>query len=189
MVRQSIVAALPIFGGGVFDKAFSDLMQDELLTYTLDTWDNPLYFLTEKGLELVESWTDQVYDDFAEGISFPKPDNTEEQVPIPASDRTVPLNHNQPDYQDAVAALDKVIEEFRNDHRLDNEDKERKDAISKFLEGGRRLLDGKEISVEEGEIWLVKPLKWIVGKFTEGTLQAAAAKALEFICKLIGVGN
>lgn len=108
---------------------------------------------------------------------------------VPASDRTVRLNHNRSEYQDAVAALDKVLEEFRNDHRLDNEDKEGKDAITKILEGGRRFLDREEITVEQADSWLLKPLKWILGKFTEGTLQAAAAKALELVCKLVGLGS
>lgn len=110
-------------------------------------------------------------------------------VLVPASDRTVPLNHNQPECQETVSALDEVLKEFREDHRLDNEAKVTKDGILKVLEGGRRLLDGDEVSVEAGQDWIVKPLRWILDKFTQGALQAAASKALDLVLKLLGLGN
>jgi hypothetical protein len=108
---------------------------------------------------------------------------------IPASDRVVTLNHNQPDYQQAVEALDKVLEEFRNDHRLDNELGPQKEAHLKVLEGGRKALEDKEISVENGQNWIVAPLKWIAEKYADGTVKAAAVEALKWALKLLGLGN
>ncbi len=137
--------------------------------------------ITQAGIEWVNDLSDAKYTSFLGGVGG----DIRAVSQIPASDRTVTLNHNQPDYQETVAALDKVIEEFRNDHRLDNECGPEKDAYLKFLEGGRRLLDDNEIAVSAGENWIVRPLKWVIEKFGEGVLQVAATKALELICKLL----
>ncbi|MBI3445522.1 MAG: hypothetical protein HY055_09210 [Magnetospirillum sp.] len=115
--------------------------------------------------------------------------NDSTQAAVPASDRIVTLNHNQSDYQQAVEALDRVLEEFRNDHRLDNELGPQKEAHLKVLEGGRKALEDKEISVEDGQDWIIKSLKWIGEKFADGAVKVAALKAIELLSKLLGLGS
>lgn len=141
--------------------------------------------LTSAGIHEVESWPDELYYDLVNTQDI----SDKTTIGIPASDRIVTLNHNQSDYQQAVEALDKVREEFRNDHHLDNELGPQKEAVLKVLEGGRKALEDKEISVENGQDWIVKPLKWIGEKFADGALKVLAAKALELIAKLLGLGN
>ncbi|MBI2240039.1 MAG: hypothetical protein HYU59_04455 [Magnetospirillum gryphiswaldense] len=81
----------------------------------------PTVFMTLAGFAEVDSWEHEIYSRAASvfpGKTNATLENESVTSPqIPASDRTVPLNHNQPEYRDAVSALDKVIEEFRNDHR------------------------------------------------------------------------
>lgn len=143
----------------------------------------PGYEITVAGIARAEALDVEIYSRLIDGCEVFGSDlvvNGE----IPASDRVVTLNHNQPDYQQAVEALDKVLEEFRNDHRLDNELGPQKEAHLKVLEAGRKALEDKEISLENGQDWIVKPLKWIVEKFADGAVKVLALKAMEAIAKL-----
>lgn len=105
---------------------------------------------------------------------------------IPASDRTVTLNHNQPDYKEAVAALNKVTEEFSNDHRLDNELGHEKGALLKALEGGRELLSDTVMNVRIGVALIVEPLKRLALKYDQALVGVLATKALDLVMKLFG---
>lgn len=107
---------------------------------------------------------------------------------VPASDRTVTLNHNQPDYQDAVGALDKVVEAFRDDHRLDNELGREKGALLKALEAGRELLNDTEVNVRIGTALLIEPLQRLVVKYEKELIAALASAAIPLILKMFGVG-
>jgi hypothetical protein len=59
---------------------------------------------------------------------------------IPESDRVVSLNHNSRDYGITVEALENVIREFREVHRLDNELGREQTALLMALEGGGEYL-------------------------------------------------
>lgn len=140
------------------------------------------FFVSKDGFARVTAWSDDEHGKISSLLSGQNPPEY-----VPASDRIVTLDHNQPDYRDAVDALDKVLAEFQSDHRLDNELGPQKEARLKVLEGGRKALDDKEISVEDVQNWIVKPLKWIAEKFADGTLKALAMKALEEMAKLCGL--
>lgn len=145
--------------------------------------------ITRLGTAEVDDWPDDVFEITAQGFEFPDVNHLAGPESVPASDRNVTLDHNQSDYQQAIEALDKVLEEFRKVHRLDNVFGPQKEAHLKVLEGGRKALEDKEISVENGQGWIVKPLKWIGEKFADGALKVLAAKALELFAKLLGLGN
>jgi hypothetical protein len=103
---------------------------------------------------------------------------------IPASDRVVTIGHNQPTYVEATAALDKVIEEFANDHRLDNELGREKGALQKVLEAGRDLLRDTVINVKVGTMMLIEPLRRIAEKYDAAIVGALAKEAIEKILAL-----
>ena len=146
--------------------------------------------MTRNGFQTVDSWSDEQHSKLYRVLKPEIGDSDyQEDMEIPASDRVVTLDHNQSDYQQAVEALDKVLEEFRADHRLDNELGPLKEAHLKVLEGGRKALEDKEISVENGRNWIVAPLKWIAEKYAGGTVTAAAVEALKWVLKLLGLGN
>ncbi len=109
-------------------------------------------------------------------------------VVVPASDRVVTLDHNSSDYKEAVSSLEKVIQEFRKDHHLDNELGHEKGALLKALEGGRELLDDTTINLRIGTALIVEPLKRIIEKYDQVLVGALAATALGLIAKLLGLG-
>lgn len=113
-------------------------------------------------------------------------ENIEDQSNVPASDRIVTLNHNSPEYKEATNALDKVIEEFRKDHRLDNELGSEKPALLQTLEAGRRLLEDTKIKADIVITLLVEPLKLVAKRYESELVGALAAGAVTVILALLG---
>jgi hypothetical protein len=107
---------------------------------------------------------------------------------IPASDRTVSLDHNSREYQDTVASLDKVIVAFRDDHRLDNELGREKPALLKTLEAGRELLTDARVRVVAAVTVIVNPLRILIEKYHREIVGALAATALSLVLNLLGIG-
>jgi len=111
---------------------------------------------------------------------------------VPASDRTVTLDHNGDPYKEAVAALDRLVGEFREDHRLDNELGAEKSALIGALEAGRKLLDDSTFNVRIGIQLIIEPIKLVIEKYgpniVEGTVSGFAHAAMSAVLKLIGIG-
>jgi hypothetical protein len=109
----------------------------------------------------------------------------------PASDRTVSLDHNGDPYKDAVANLDKLIAEFKDDHRLDNELGAEKPALLDALEAGRKLLDDSTINIRIGIALIVEPIKIVIEKYKdkiiEGVVSGLAHGTLDLILSLLGI--
>ncbi|HLN23081.1 MAG TPA: hypothetical protein VK558_03765 [Patescibacteria group bacterium] len=173
----------------VFETAFGNL------TDPIYNYDNPTdsfisqkseqgrvrYSISFPGTRYVNGWSDEKYQRIAEGISF----SGDEVVGVPAADRTVTLNHNQPDYQETVAALDKVLQEFRDDHRLDNELGQEKRAWLKALEAGRELFNDTILKVRIATTLILEPLRWLVEKYDSALVGAAASTALTLMIELL----
>lgn len=144
-------------------------------------------FLVVSGARVVSQLLDDLPGWEAYGYAFFL--DTRVKGVIPASDRSVALTHNQPDYQEVVAALDKVVEEFRDDHRLDNELGYEKGALLKALEAGRELLNDTVVNVRIGTALLIEPLQRLVVKYQKELVGALASAAIPLVLKLLGLGN
>ncbi len=103
----------------------------------------------------------------------------------PASDRTVPINHNSSDYAEAVAQLDRLEELLRqaNDYP-DMEEKERRVAE---VGATKRLLSAARVSVDAVLAVAYKTLEAIAKKFTELTIGKVAAGLLHLLGKITGL--
>ena len=140
--------------------------------------------LTQDGVVWVNNLSDGEYEDY---LSPAKRERKPVSKDVPASDRMVTLNHNQPDYQETVAALDEVVEAFRGDHRLDNELGHEKGALLKALEGGRELLNDTVVNVRIGTALLMEPLQRLVQKYESQIVGALASAALNLVIRLLGL--
>jgi len=107
---------------------------------------------------------------------------------VPAADRTVSLDHNSHEYKEAVTALDRVVQEFRDDHHLDNDLGHEKGALLKTLEGAQELLKDTTVNARVAYSLTVEPLKRIIEKYDQVLVGAFAATALAVLSKLLGFG-
>jgi len=110
----------------------------------------------------------------------------------PASDRLVKLDHNLPDYKEAVSSLDKFIQDYRDDHQLDNEFGLEKTALITTLVAGRELFDATQVQVSVAVALTIEPLKIIAKKYDEaavgGTIAALATTVINLLLKILGLG-
>jgi hypothetical protein len=176
----------------LLDKEDIEIESRQIVVPSDDGWDEKTIraecvFLTAGGFNRVANWDDEKYTQvrwlFGAAGAAPL-----ERESVPASDRTVTLNHNQSDYRESVAALDGVIEEFRKDQCLDNELGHEKGALLLALEGGRKLLNDTEVNVRIGVALILEPLKRLVEKYEQALVGALASAAISLFLKLFEIG-
>jgi len=102
----------------------------------------------------------------------------------PASDRVVTLDHNGGPYQEAIASLEKAIQEFKNDHHLDNHFGREKGALVRTLEAGRELLSDAQVRISSVVTTVVNPLKVLIARYQDAIAHGLAIVAIEKLCEL-----
>jgi hypothetical protein len=104
---------------------------------------------------------------------------------VPASDRTVTINHNSEQYRHVREALENVEIVLReaNDYP-DIEDKEQRIVE---VSAGKRLLESARVSAEAVNAVLLKPLIYLAKKFVDAAIGVAARIAVEAVKALIGL--
>ncbi len=104
---------------------------------------------------------------------------------VPASDRTVRLDHNGPDYLAATSALEQLIHVVRdsNSYReAEPEDQERRLAE---LEAGRRLLGSSLVSVATMKAAVIGTITYLAAKFIDAPIGEAATIAWTALKRLL----
>jgi len=111
-----------------------------------------------------------------------------EPATAPASDRVVSLDHNNPDYQDAVRHLEKLkgaIEsnnEFRNSNISDHERR------LTDVESTLKLLENMRVNVNTMKAVAFGTLAYLVEKFAEHPIGELAKAAWNALKSLLGIG-
>jgi hypothetical protein len=103
---------------------------------------------------------------------------------VPASDRMVRLDHNQPDYSatmQSVDALDAAIRETN-----DYDDLEDKDQRIAEISAGRRLLQASRVRIIALRSTLGAALIWLIEKFAGGIIGQIAKTTWDALSALIG---
>jgi hypothetical protein len=104
----------------------------------------------------------------------------------PASDRTVTLDHNQPDYSAAMQSVDALEAAIREAN--DYDDFEDNDQRIAEISAGRRLLQASRVRVAALINTIGTALKWLIEKFAAGIIGQVAKRAWDALSALIGSG-
>lgn len=108
------------------------------------------------------------------------------QEEIPASDRTVTLQHNAQSYQEAVEALDRLEELVQHTNDYDDyDDKEQKLAE---LAAGRTLLKAIRVRVRAVGQVLGAAIRSLATRFGTGLINQAAHDVWDKLTTLLGSG-
>lgn len=97
---------------------------------------------------------------------------------IPASDRVVDINHNDPDYKQAMKVLDEVISDTEK-FRPNSSDFEDKDLILRNLKKGRALLQEATLQLTKAKEYVLESLTKLKEKFPGIALGVLAGEAFE----------
>ena len=104
---------------------------------------------------------------------------------VPAADRVVGLDHNAPDYAEAMVALIVVVRESNSYREMDASDQERRVAE---LEAGRTLLQSRWVSLKVIKATLWSTLAYLALKFADAPIGEAATIAWNSVKRLLGIG-
>ena len=117
-----------------------------------------------------------------------EPDGAEQYTNVnlvPASDRVVQLNHNSPEYKEAVNAVDAVIKDVIGDNEFGNEFPEEREAVINTLKAGRKLLDAENVRPIALDHTLLPVLQYIADNFAKGAIAALGAVAVAAVMVLL----
>jgi hypothetical protein len=103
---------------------------------------------------------------------------------VPASDRIVSINHNQPAYGKTLGSIEETADALIGDNTIRPEDRER---IKFELDAGILLLKGKSARLDAIEAVLLRALRWLASKFAGAALGIAAEHALKAVILLLGL--
>jgi hypothetical protein len=111
--------------------------------------------------------------------------NMRHDMDVPASDRTVRLDHNSPEYRNALEALDALEKALRGDNAFPNaEEKEQRIAE---ISATQRLLQTIRVSVRKIVAVGVTTASALAGAMYSDAIKQAASAALTWLKVLIGL--
>lgn len=155
------------------------------------------YFYVKNGNfdEILRELTSQVFEPFIRELrryllrnrARPIADDEElgAELALPASDRTVTLDHNQPEYTVAVDALDSAERAVQESNDYDDvDDKEQRMAE---INAGRQLLRATRARADALIAVIYRSLKYLAVKFVDLAIGRAASAALTLIGKITGL--
>ncbi|MGX9145793.1 hypothetical protein [Mesorhizobium sp. 128a] len=114
-----------------------------------------------------------------EEISFPKP------IFVPASDRTITVDHNSPDYAEVSNTLKNLEAAIRESNNYDDMDD--KDQRIAEIRAGRRLLEAVKVRADALHALLYQGLKYLAKKFADVTIGKIATAALLLLGRWTGL--
>ncbi len=106
---------------------------------------------------------------------------------VPASDRSVSLDHNSAPYRQAIEALDAAISEAERSNSLGDLTAGERSSILSQLKTGRTLFDDKIIRISAYKTVLEPGLKWLLEKCADTAVGHALTAAWNAISKLLGL--
>ncbi|PBC23476.1 MULTISPECIES: hypothetical protein [unclassified Mesorhizobium] len=102
---------------------------------------------------------------------------------IPAADRIVRIDHNQPSYQEAIGSIASASEALIGDNAIGTDDRDR---IKFELDAGILLLHAQTVTISAIEAVLIRALRWLSANFAGAALGIAAERALSAVLLLLG---
>jgi hypothetical protein len=103
---------------------------------------------------------------------------------VPAADRIVTLNHNSPDYQHMMSALETLEEVLRSTN--DYPDAEEKERVVAEISAGRRLLQAVKARAGAIATVVAVPATYLAKQFMGKAVGDAAQVVIDFVTRIFG---
>ena len=107
-------------------------------------------------------------------------DPTNVEVVVPAANRLVPLNHNEPEYVEIRDHLDGIYEEFRGSNEAGSTEAER-DRITRSLDAARRLWSSVELQVLQIRVGIIMAVEEALNALKKVTKASSHAILIDLI--------
>lgn len=174
-------------------SAIEILIRDRFASrHSVKAEDGPRFRLAEEGIFLVEKalrnrqsdlWYlmehgDKAIDDIAgpDAIFMTEAERVDSDAWAP-----LPIDRNDPEYIEALSAVDEALEKIRADNGYAVSNPEERQGVIALIEDGRLWLSSRFPSRTQVVHSLVKPLRHIASKFAESVMGDAAKVAAQRI--------
>ena len=107
---------------------------------------------------------------------------------VPASDRTVPLDHNSPAYSEVVENLEELKRAIESNNEYRETDVEDHDRRLTDVESTLKLLENKRVNVNAMKAVAFGSLVYLAEKFAEHPIGELAKAAWDGLKALLGIG-
>ena len=170
-------------GGSIVTAAISELRSDNRINFSSEA--GGVYEISAAGLKFVEQQLSDLRSATHSALRalLIKPIVVEG---IPASDRTVTLDHNSESYKEAVRKVEETIATLSKANDIGELlPGEQATAVSALTEG-KKLLAAKELRWSSVQAFLIPKLRWIADKAAGSLVGKFAIGAIEAIIRLFG---
>lgn len=179
----------------VEDRLSSQLMVLEAMTEKEDSpWQFGINFFPVKGSninDIISEMSEHLFEPHVRELrrylerNASKPLDVQLPPEVPASDRIVRIDHNQPAYSETILAIEDAAGALIGDNNIGPDDRDR---IKFELDSGILLLKAQTARLSAIETVLVQALRWLSQNFAGAALGIAAERALLAVISLIGGG-
>jgi hypothetical protein len=204
-MRQLTSDATGGFSKSEIQTGVGELLEWELISEELISPDEsgmsaePYYGITAKGVHYLLSKWDAFFDtqygllgDLPDeiGDTIAKILRLDEDLPeniIPASGRYVTLDHNSGEYRQAVRSVQDLIELVRVDNEYAEAAPDEREGVLATLRHGLAILSDRVTDLGAIRATLLRTAQYLVSKFGDAAIGAAATACLAAIGKLLGI--
>ena len=127
-------------------------------------------------------------DDHTQAPDYDDDDDDVSVIIAPASDRTVTLDDNSPEYRDVVDTLDKLKRAIEANNEYRNSDLEDHERRLTDVESTLKLLENKRVNVNAMKAVAFGSLVYLAEKFAEHPIGELAKAAWDGLKALLGIG-
>jgi len=106
---------------------------------------------------------------------------------IPAADRTVTINHNEPVYEEVLYGFKQTIEAIKGKNEYGASEPEDRGQRIAELEAGQHLLKAPRVRVEPFVQLVMSALRYLAKKFADNAVGILAAALMAALVKLLGL--
>lgn len=156
-----------------------------------------IYYVTQNYVDFVEqqyfltnTLPDDIYDPidhlFHSYRRLTKTDEIPRMQEIPAADRIVSIDHNNPQYGEALDKFDELIATLKTTNSYLANDAEDRARVLSEIEAGRKLLESRFVEQSLAKRLLLVPLAFLMTAFAGGAIGAMAADLYAILKPLIG---
>lgn len=139
--------------------------------------------ITRDGIDEVAGWSETLYDDLLRDHVVPVLLDDDSDEPEDADDEEadwmpLPIDRSTAEYEEAIDALEAVVETIESDNGYAANDPGERNQIVWSLKEGLQAIKAHLPSWEQVQSMVIAPLKFIVEKFATSAMGEAAKAAL-----------
>jgi hypothetical protein len=148
------------------------------------------FWITPKGIQLVDNWTETAYAQYSEGVNLDVEDSGTQKTAenlTPASDRFVTRNDNSDDYRIINSTIASIDERLATANDVGDLTPEERVFARDTLQAALKLFKAAQVRVSAVTNSVIPFLKWLGLKIVDNALSTLLTTALTALIAYFGL--